>query len=878
MSHSLHPMRPECTAGAGPSSGGSGGRSPVVTRVAMALVGALGILGAAVAAGPAGATTGPGHHAVLSPGAGVRPEVRPSLSGPGPGTVFATNQGGLYATATGYPTSVSGNTAPTYAVGGVPTSPFESEVLALDASGNLWVGNLNSIVEYTKSQLAQSGNPTPAVTLTSTSAYSIDVPDGLAFDSSGDLWVANGGGNYSGDHASVVEFTPSQLAQSGDPTPAVTISPNAGNTNLDKPYGLTFDGSGNLWVANYGSNSVVEFTTSQLTSSGTTSPAVTIGTGANTGPNGPTFDKSGDLWVADNTTAQVAEYIPSQLTASASPPPNVLLSANAGSLDSPTHVTFDGSGNLWVANSAGSTNGDGSVVEFTTGQLATGSPAPAVTLTPNGTGLATSLVGAFDIAFDSGGTMWVANGAGLTLAGFTPSQYAASGSPAPAVQISPAYGLDGSPGLEAFDTQGNLWIANPATDTVVAFTPSQLASGATRPAIALALGKVPNGLAFDSSGDLWVSLGANQVEEFTPSQLAGSGTPTPAVTLSATGASLDNPVGLAFDHAGDLWVADSGNSTLVELTPTQLSATGSPAPAVTLSATGTSLDNPVGLAFDGAGDLWASNATSSTLVAFTPSQLAGSGSPTPDVTLTSTASGSIDSPQGLAFDGAGYLWVANHANDSLVELGPTQLTSSGAPTPTSTVAGAVTGLTGPEGVAVPPGNERPALGGYWEVARDGGIFSFGNHPFYGSMGGKPLNAPVVGMAATPVLGSTGGRGYWEVASDGGIFSFGDATFYGSMGGQPLNKPVVGMAATPDGKGYWEVASDGGIFAFGDATFFGSMGGKPLNQPVVGIAATPDGQGYWEVAADGGIFAFGDATFAGSMGGKPLDAPVVGIAT
>jgi hypothetical protein len=46
------------------------------------------------------------------------------------------------------------------------------------------------------------------------------------------------------------------------------------------------------------------------------------------------------------------------------------------------------------------------------------------------------------------------------------------------------------------------------------------------------------------------------------------------------------------------------------------------------------------------------------------------------------------------------------------------------------------------------------------------------------------------MATDP---STGG--YWLVASDGGIFSFGDASFYGSMGGTPLNKPIVGMAAS-----------------------------------------------------------------------------------
>ena len=48
------------------------------------------------------------------------------------------------------------------------------------------------------------------------------------------------------------------------------------------------------------------------------------------------------------------------------------------------------------------------------------------------------------------------------------------------------------------------------------------------------------------------------------------------------------------------------------------------------------------------------------------------------------------------------------------------------------------------------------------------------------------------MAATP-----DGKGYWLVASDGGIFSYGDAQFYGSTGSITLNKPVVGMAATPE---------------------------------------------------------------------------------
>ena len=162
--------------------------------------------------------------------------------------------------------------------------------------------------------------------------------------------------------------------------------------------------------------------------------------------------------------------------------------------------------------------------------------------------------------------------------------------------------------------------------------------------------------------------------------------------------------------------------------------------------------------------------------------------------------------------------------------------------------------------------------GYWTDASDGGIFTYGNAVFHGSMGGQHLNAPMVGMAQTP-----GPGGYWLVASDGGIFSFGNATFHGSTGSLHLNKPVVGMAATPDGGGYWLVASDGGIFNYGDAGFYGSAGSIPLNKPIVGMAATPDGHGYWLVASDGGIFTYGDAAFYGSRGGQPLNKPIVGMA-
>ncbi|HEX4905551.1 MAG TPA: matrixin family metalloprotease [Acidimicrobiales bacterium] len=162
--------------------------------------------------------------------------------------------------------------------------------------------------------------------------------------------------------------------------------------------------------------------------------------------------------------------------------------------------------------------------------------------------------------------------------------------------------------------------------------------------------------------------------------------------------------------------------------------------------------------------------------------------------------------------------------------------------------------------------------GYWLVARDGGIFSFGDATFYGSTGAMRLNQPIVGITATPT-----GKGYWFVAADGGVFSFGDAQFKGSTGAIRLNQPIVGMASTPTGKGYWLVASDGGIFAFGDAGFHGSTGGLRLNQPISGMASSPTGKGYWLVSRDGGVFAFGDAVSRGSAAGR-AGQPVVGMAT
>jgi hypothetical protein len=80
-----------------------------------------------------------------------------------------------------------------------------------------------------------------------------------------------------------------------------------------------------------------------------------------------------------------------------------------------------------------------------------------------------------------------------------------------------------------------------------------------------------------------------------------------------------------------------------------------------------------------------------------------------------------------------------------------------------------------------------------------------------------LNQPVVGMAATP-----DGGGYWLVAADGGVFSFGDAAFGGSLPGLGLRAGAVGILPTRNGDGYLILTANGLAVDFGDAPQFSDV--------------------------------------------------------
>lgn len=269
---------------------------------------------------------------------------------------------------------------------------IDASGVAFDGHGNMWVANDNSnnVVEYRASQIVSSGSPTAAVTL-SLPAQSFTFA--LAFDANGNLWVAN---NFSD---SIVEFSASQLTTSGSPAPAVTIVEPMSQSELQEPIGLAFDATGNLWVVNNVSNSVVEYSASQLTTSGSPTPAVTLTGSALSWPDGIAFDAHGNLWVANAAyvgegigQGRIVEYAASQITASGSPTPATVINTPGGQFGSvPIGLAFDNAGNLWYSDAY--TQGIG---EYTTAQLA----GAGGNLTPTISIPSTNSFGGVAIAFD----------------------------------------------------------------------------------------------------------------------------------------------------------------------------------------------------------------------------------------------------------------------------------------------------------------------------------------------------------------------------------------------------------------------------------------------------------------------------------------------
>jgi secreted PhoX family phosphatase len=293
-------------------------------------------------------------------------------------------------------------------------------------------------------------------------------------------------------------------------------------------------------------------------------------------------------------------------------------------------------------------------------------------------------------AYGGSAALWVVNRQGNFVAEFTGKSLKTGGVSVPSRKLASS-DLNEPWGL-IFDSKKNLWVSNVGGGTLTKFTFGQLqalkSNDAPAATVVISGLERPEGLAFDKKGNLWVANEGNgELREFTASQLGSSGSPTPAITIDS--ADVSSPVGLAFDRSGNLWFGDDDFNHVAMFTKAQLAAGGTPSATVILSDSNVSLDSCEQVIFDKSGDLWVADNNNSSVVEFTPGQLALSGAPTPVVTLTpvivsSTSANSIDEPAGLTFDKSGNLWVGNISSDqfgSVAKFSESSLDSSGSPQP-----------------------------------------------------------------------------------------------------------------------------------------------------------------------------------------------------
>ena len=265
------------------------------------------------------------------------------------------------------------------------------------------------------------------------------------------------------------------------------------------------------------------------------------------------------------------------------------------------------------------------------------------------------------------GTLWLAEADDTNVQGLSAEDLSTPVVPSPVMLTIAASATGGV----MVDGDGDLWVieANRAVEYDVN---PDTGDAAVSKATVTPLTSPVSG-AFDADGNLWI-VSANTVVMFSSAQLVDDGGvdgadpvvdgADPEVTIDATG-SLDSPApaGVAFDADGNLWIVSA--NTVVMFSSAQLVDGASVVPEVTIGANDGSLNAPAGVAFDADGNLWVSNDpadaddVTDTVVKFAQSQLAMSGNPAPDVTISADADNRLNSPKGLAFDNSGDLWVAS---------------------------------------------------------------------------------------------------------------------------------------------------------------------------------------------------------------------------
>jgi sugar lactone lactonase YvrE len=251
-------------------------------------------------------------------------------------------------------------------------------------------------------------------------------PNGIVFDSAGNLWVANYGANQ------VLEINPANGAVLN------TIA-----TGLSGPTRLTF-AFGELYVANTNGDDVTVYNPKTL------QLVQTISSSAISSPLGIAVDAYGDLYVGDNSANKViALNIGNGLV-------ETLTKDNSGyKYTSPGVLVIQGK-NIYAG--FGPNGGENAVISYNAGEFLTDDPVEITVYNDNVN------TGPTGVAFDSKGNVYISE-----YYSGTAVKYAPHNGTNPLLVIS--QGAGGCEGI-AVDKSGNIYVSNSIFNTITVYNPS----------------------------------------------------------------------------------------------------------------------------------------------------------------------------------------------------------------------------------------------------------------------------------------------------------------------------------------------------------------------------------------------------------------------
>jgi sugar lactone lactonase YvrE len=469
--------------------------------------------------------------------------------------------------------------------------------LAVDALGNIYVADFDNDAVR---KVTPAGSVTTLAGSAGTSgsvdgqggAARFNHPQAVAVDAAGNVYVAD----TSNQTVREISAGGAVTTLAGMPEIGGRADGAGAAARFFYPGGIASTGAGALYVADTGNHAIraVASPGSVTTLAGSAGQEGSVnGTGSQAlfaYPYGVASDGSGHLYIADsgNDTIRMATAagVVTTLAGSAGIPGSAGGAGAAARFSAPGGVAADGSGNVFVADT------DNSTIRKIApgGSVTTLAGAAGVSGSSDGTGLGAQFNAPEGIAVDAVGNIYVADTQNDTIrkitAGGTVTTLAGV-----AGQTGGGDGAGGSarfnhPSAVAVDAAGNVYVADFSNATIrkidISGTVSTLAGTAGKLGFADGAGAAarfnqPYALTVDGSGNLYVADTYNRaIREITPGGLV--------TTLNGPETRFYYPQGIAVDGSGNLYVADGDNQAVSEGAAVTAPPAGTPVASVSVAS------------------------------------------------------------------------------------------------------------------------------------------------------------------------------------------------------------------------------------------------------------------------------------------------------